>query len=202
MRLLALLELMLADGQLHLDLSDEVLSAACVSRGNAIAEAVFSAGKEPPPAPRIEWLREELDDCMRRAAESFGAGVRRNATLRQLASEADGGGSLDQALEAYEAIGVPQLSAHERLICAKLYQRLGRDHAAVEILESARLAGTLSSEGRSLLFALHRQRARNVELAEALESGAARAPSGIAITRLREALRIYRDRVNGTLDGR
>ena len=37
---LALLELMLADGQLHLDLSDEVLSAACVSRGNAIAEAV------------------------------------------------------------------------------------------------------------------------------------------------------------------
>jgi NAD(P) transhydrogenase subunit alpha len=37
---LALLELMLVDGELHVDLSDEVLSAACVSRGNATAEAV------------------------------------------------------------------------------------------------------------------------------------------------------------------
>lgn len=36
----ALLELMIHDGRLSLDLTDEVLSGACVSRGNAIAEAV------------------------------------------------------------------------------------------------------------------------------------------------------------------
>ena len=36
----ALLELMLDDGEVRTDLSDEILSGACVSRGNAIAEAV------------------------------------------------------------------------------------------------------------------------------------------------------------------
>jgi NAD(P) transhydrogenase subunit alpha len=36
----ALLELMIQDGRLSLDLTDEVLSGACVSRGNAISEAV------------------------------------------------------------------------------------------------------------------------------------------------------------------
>ncbi|HEY6890097.1 MAG TPA: NAD(P) transhydrogenase subunit alpha [Solirubrobacter sp.] len=36
----ALLELMIHEGRLSLDLTDEVLSGACVSRGNAIAEAV------------------------------------------------------------------------------------------------------------------------------------------------------------------
>jgi NAD(P) transhydrogenase subunit alpha len=35
---LALLELMLVDGRLAIDLADDVLSAACVSRGNAISQ--------------------------------------------------------------------------------------------------------------------------------------------------------------------
>jgi NAD(P) transhydrogenase subunit alpha len=37
---LALLELMLVDGRLSVDLSDEILAGACVSRGEAFAEAV------------------------------------------------------------------------------------------------------------------------------------------------------------------
>jgi len=128
---------------------------------------------------------------MRCAANACTSELRRAATLRQLASEAASSGCLDEAIAAYEAIGLEHLSSHERLAVAKLYQQVARDHASIELLESARLAGTLTNEGRSLLFALHRNRARNQELAESLERGARSAPNAIAATRLREALRIY-----------
>tara|TARA_R110002096_G_scaffold350395_2_gene543503 strand:+ start:78844 stop:86601 length:7758 start_codon:yes stop_codon:yes gene_type:complete len=130
---------------------------------------------------------------MRCAANACTSELRRAATLRQLASEAASAGCLDEAIEAYESIGLAHLSSHERLAVAKLYQQVARDHASIEILESARLAGILTNEGRSLLFALHRNRARNQELAESLERGARSAPNPIAVTRLREALRIYED---------
>ncbi len=128
---------------------------------------------------------------MRCAAKACSSELRRSATLRQLASETASSGCLEEAIEAYEAIGLEHLSSHERLVVAKLYQQVARDHASIELLESARLAGTLTNEGRSLLFALHRNRARNQELAESLERGARSAPNAIATTRLREALRIY-----------
>jgi NAD(P) transhydrogenase subunit alpha len=37
---LALLELLLDEGELRLDLSDEILAAACVSRGETTVEAL------------------------------------------------------------------------------------------------------------------------------------------------------------------
>lgn len=130
---------------------------------------------------------------MRLAAEAFGPGMRSNAAYRQLASEAESEGCFEEAIEAYEAIGLEELSGHERLVAAKLFQRVSRDHIAIEILQSARLAGPLSDEETRLLFKLHRGRTRQQEFAAALEQGAQSAPKGIATTRLCEALRIYDD---------
>src|SRR5690606_36863271 len=92
--------------------------------------------------------------AMRRAAEAFGSGARRDATLRLLAREAAAAGATSEAAAALEEIAPERLSPGDRLSLAKCYQRLGRDHRAVELLEAARAAGVLSDEGALLLFAL------------------------------------------------
>ncbi len=130
---------------------------------------------------------------LRLAAEAFGPGMRSAAVYRQVASEAEADSCFEEAIEAYETIGLEQLSGHERLSAAKLYKRVARDHVSIELLQSARLSGTLSDEGTRLLFELHSGLSGQEEFARSLESGAQNAPSGIATTRLREALRIYED---------
>ncbi len=136
-------------------------------------------------------LPRRARDHMRLAADSFGPGMRATAVYRQIASEAASDGFFDEAIEAYEAIGLEELAGHERLAAAKLYQRVSRDHTAIELLESARTEGTLSDEGTRLLFNLHRALHGQGEFAHALEAGAKNAPVGIATTRLRESLRIF-----------
>ncbi len=128
---------------------------------------------------------------MRSAAAACSSVLWRDATLRQLAAEAASSGHLEEAIDAYEEIGLERLSSHEAFTAAKLYQRVARDHASITLLEATRRAGTLTSEGRSLLFSLQRRRARQQEVAVALELGAIAAPDSIANTRRREALRIY-----------
>lgn len=103
-------------------------------------------------------------DAMRRAADSFGSGARRDATLRLLASEAATAGNVDIALDALGAIAPERYSPGDRLMLAKCYQRKGLDHRAIELLETARQADTLSDEGALLLFALVRQQEQKKDL--------------------------------------
>jgi hypothetical protein len=113
---------------------------------------------------------------MRRAADSFGRGARRDATLRLLASEAAAAGAPAEAAAALEGIAAERLIPGDRLMLAKCYQRTGRDHKAIGLLEAARNAQILSDEGALLLFAMGRHRKQKEDLAVSLERGA-RAPS-------------------------
>ncbi len=130
---------------------------------------------------------------MRRAADNFGRGARREATLRLLASEASASGDAAAAAGALEAIPPERLNPADRLALAKCYQRLGRDQRAIGLLETARREGSLSDEGALLLFALHRHRKQKVDLAASLERRARGAPRKLAGARLREALGLYSD---------
>jgi tetratricopeptide (TPR) repeat protein len=131
--------------------------------------------------------------AMRRAADAFGRGARRDATLRLLASEAASAGAPNEAASALEEIAVDRLSPGDRLGLAKCYQRTGRDHKAMELLESARSAGILNDEGALLLFAIGRHRKQKQDLAGSLERAARGAPPAVAIARLREAHELYRE---------
>jgi tetratricopeptide (TPR) repeat protein len=131
--------------------------------------------------------------AMRRAAEAFGGGVRREGVLRLLASEAATAGAHADAADALEAIDPSRLTAVDRLALARAQQKLGRERRALEVLEAGRRAGTLSDEGALLLFALHRRRRVAGELAATLERGGRAGPPEVVATRLAVALEIVRD---------
>ena len=170
-------------------------------------EDIEKSGERPPgptPAGEIhlelaDLYYDQLGDvpraraAMRRAADAFGRGARRDATLRLLASEAAAAGAPTEAAAALEGIAAERLSPGDRLMLAKCYQRTGRDHKAIDLLEAARNAQILSDEGALLLFAMGRHRKQKEDLAVSLERGARGAPYAVASARLREALEIYRE---------
>lgn len=183
-------------------------AAHCLERLVDRLEEAERAGERPAgPTPPVGEVCLELADLyydhigdtdrarisMRRAADRFGRGARREATLRLLASEASSAGDAAAAADALEAIPGERLSQTDRLALAKCYQRLGRDQRAIGLLEAARREGSLSDEGALLLFALHRHRKQKVDLAASLERRARGVPRKVASARLREALDLYSD---------
>jgi len=140
---------------------------------------------------------DHLDDpqrareSMRRAAEAFGTGSRRDATLRLLASEALAAGAPTVASDALESIEAHRLTGSDRLQLARALTALGQDHRAIEVLSQARMRGSLTDEGAKMLAHLHRERQRKTVLADALERGAHDSPPDIAEVRLREALNLF-----------
>ena len=129
--------------------------------------------------------------AMLAAARAFGAGSRSRSILRLLASEAASENDPDIVVQALEAVPLQARSSGDLIQLARAYQRLGRDHKAVEVLESARGASRLDDEGAMLLLGLYRQIGRKRELAGSLEKGASDAPPAIAATRLMEALSLF-----------
>jgi len=140
---------------------------------------------------------DHLDDpqrareAMRRAAEAFGTGSRRDATLRLLASEALAAGAPAVASDALESIEAHRLTGNDRLHLARALTAQGLDHKAIDVLSQARMRGSLTDEGAKMLAHLHRERQRKNVLAESLERGAHASPPEIAETRLREALNLF-----------
>ncbi|MBT8494484.1 MAG: hypothetical protein KJO07_15615, partial [Deltaproteobacteria bacterium] len=130
-------------------------------------------------------------ESMRRAAEAFGSGARRDATLRLLASEALSSGAPAVAVGSLEAIEPHRLTGNDRLQLARALSKLERDQRAIEVLEQARVRGSLTEEGARMLSHLYRERERKAELAESLERGAKDSPPEIAEVRLREALNLF-----------
>lgn len=109
---------------------------------------------------------------MRAAAEAFGSGTRRDATLRMLASEARANLAWDTAVEALGAIEMQRRTPADLVDLASALRRAGKDGDAITLVEDAMLAGRLD-DGGELLATVRAEVARKRALAEELEAKAA-----------------------------
>jgi tetratricopeptide (TPR) repeat protein len=131
--------------------------------------------------------------AMREAADAYGSGSRRDATLRTLAAEALAEQADEEAVAAYEAIAPGRRTVADKTNLAAAYQRMGSNHAALALLEDLERAGTLSEDGAMTLFGLRQERKARAERAALLEDSIPAVGRTEAERRLREALSIYRD---------
>jgi tetratricopeptide (TPR) repeat protein len=125
-------------------------------------------------------------DAMRKAADAFDAGARRDATLRMLATEAGTHLAWDIAVEALLAIPGEKRTQTDVASLATALMRAGRDADAVTAIEAATAAGRYDDDGE-LLHVLHQEIQRKTELARQLEDRAAAAPADEAHQLLDEA---------------
>ncbi|HWN71998.1 MAG TPA: hypothetical protein VNM90_30370, partial [Haliangium sp.] len=137
--------------------------------------------------------RSAARQAMREAADAYGSGSRRDATLRTLAAEAMAEHADEEAVVAYEAIAPSRRTVGDKTNLAAAYQRLGSNHAALALLEDLERAGTLSDDGAMTLFGLRQERKARRERAALLEDSVPAVGRAEAERRLREALDIYRD---------
>jgi tetratricopeptide (TPR) repeat protein len=137
--------------------------------------------------------RAAARQAMRAAADAYGSGSRRDATLRMLAAEAMAEQMDEEAVAAYEAVAPGRRTVADKANLAAAYHRLGSNHAALALLEDLERAGTLSDDGAMMLFGLRQERKARVERASSLEDSASAVSHAEAARRLREALGIYRD---------
>jgi tetratricopeptide (TPR) repeat protein len=114
-------------------------------------------------------------DAMRRAADAFGSGSRRDATLRMLASEAGTHLAWDIAVEAILSIPLEKRTQADFVSLATALMRAGRDADAVASIEAATAAKRFD-DGGELEHQLLREIQRKTELARSLEDRAASAP--------------------------
>lgn len=129
--------------------------------------------------------------AMMAAAEAYGAGSRRDATLRMLAAEAAADGADEAAVDAYERIDGSRQSAADRYNLAASYQRLGRDHRTVFVLERAQESGHLTHQATHLLFQARQEIGSKHERAQILEARARSAPPERAVEFLQEIVELY-----------
>ncbi|MBL9014460.1 MAG: hypothetical protein JNL83_09800 [Myxococcales bacterium] len=115
---------------------------------------------------------EKGRQAMRAAAEAFGSGTRRDATLRMLASEARANLAWDIAVEALSAIEMQRRTPADLVDLTTALRRCGRDGDAITLVEDAMLAGRLD-DGGELLESVRVEVARKRQLAEELEAKAA-----------------------------
>ena len=137
--------------------------------------------------------RVRARQTMREAADAYGPGSRRDATLRMLAAEAAAEGADTEAVSAQEAIEPARRTAADRMSLATSYQRLGRDARAVALLAQMQDADALSDKGAMMLFGLQQEQKAKAAQAAQLEHSARHAPEADAGRRLREALEIYEE---------
>lgn len=163
----------------HLTALADLMSGA--RRGNALLELA-------------ELYYDHLDDAargrqaMRAAAEAFGKGARRDATLRMVASEARANLAWAIAVEALEGIDPARRAASDISDLANALVRSGRDGAALALVEDPDVAAKLG-DGGELANTIRASRDRKLAFARALEHEAdtARGPSESEANELREA---------------
>jgi tetratricopeptide (TPR) repeat protein len=123
---------------------------------------------------------DKLDDlqrartAMREAAEAFGSGTRRDATLRMLASEAASHLAWEIAVDAVQQIDVGRRSGADHVLLATALVRAGRPNEAVRVIEDATASGKFD-DGGLLLESLEdevQRRARYNETAQTMEQDA------------------------------
>ncbi|HEY1558608.1 MAG TPA: hypothetical protein VGF94_27485 [Kofleriaceae bacterium] len=114
-------------------------------------------------------------ETMREAAEAFGGGTRRDATLRLLASEAASHLAWHVAADAFSAIEPDRRTASDVVQLATALARGGKPTEAMRLLEEAGEAAS-----GELLAQLRGEIARKGELARALEGRAQQAEPDVA----------------------
>ncbi|NVB78524.1 MAG: hypothetical protein HOV81_09040, partial [Kofleriaceae bacterium] len=120
---------------------------------------------------------DKLDDApaariaMRAAAEAFGPGTRRDATLRLLGSEAASHLAWDVAVEAASAIEPARRTSSDVVLLASALVRAGKVADAITVVEDATAAGKFE-DGGLLLRSLRGEQSRKAKLASSLDERA------------------------------
>ena len=109
--------------------------------------------------------------AMRAAADAYGPGRRREATLRMLASEAASHLAWDVTVDALDAVAPDRRTAPDITQLAAALQRAGRDADAVAVVEEAQ-ANARYDDGGVLVAQLRAEIVRKTALAEKLEATA------------------------------
>ena len=125
-------------------------------------------------------------DAMRQAAEAFGSGSRRDATLRLLAAEAGAHLAWDVTVEALLEIPAEKRTQADLAGLAIALMRAGRDADALSAIEAATAAGRFDDDGE-LIRQIQREIQRKVDLARSLEERATAAVGEEAAALLDEA---------------
>jgi len=139
---------------------------------------------------------DKLDDAvraravMREAAEAFGSGARRDATLRLLASEAATHLAWAVVVDAMLAIEPARRAGSDHVLLASALVRCGRATEAVSVIEEATAAGKFD-DGGLLLASLRAEVSRKVDYARSLENRAATAPTDEAEQLRTEAFELW-----------
>ncbi|MBV8760761.1 MAG: hypothetical protein JO257_25940 [Deltaproteobacteria bacterium] len=144
---------------------------------------------------------DELDDitrarqAMRDAADAFGQGMRRESTLRLLASEASSQLAWDVAVEALSGIVSARRTGGDWANLAMALVRAGKTGEALATIEEATRSGRFD-DGGSLLAELRAEGERKAQLARSLEQKARTAPPAEARAMRAEAAALW-DAIGG-----
>ena len=165
--------------QLATELGDH---AATARHLEALAEVETGPRKGDSLLALADIHYDRLDDTnrartiMKQAAEAFGAGTRRDATLRLLASEAASHLAWDVAVEAISGIEPERRAGPDAVLLASALVRSGRTAEAIGVIEQATAAGKFD-DGGLLLAALNKEVARKAALAQTLDERADTLPA-------------------------
>jgi tetratricopeptide (TPR) repeat protein len=164
--------------ELALELGDHDAAARHLG---SLANAEGGARRAEALLQLADLLYDKLDDAvrariaMRDAAEAFGIGTRRDATLRLLAAEAASHLAWDTVVESIGGLEPSRRTAPDLVQLATALARAGRGSEAVHLLENAIAAHRVGDDGR-LLAELKTELERKAGIARELEERAVAAP--------------------------
>lgn len=179
--------------QLATELGDHAAAARHLA---ALAEVETGPRKGDSLLALADLYYDKLEDAvkarelMREAADAFGAGTRRDSTLRLLASEAASHLAWDVAVSAISAIEPGRRTGPDSVLLASALVRAGKPAEAVQVIDDASAAGKFD-DGGILIAALRREVARKAEYAQALEDSATTAPEREAIELREQASELW-----------
>ncbi|HEY0480211.1 MAG TPA: tetratricopeptide repeat protein, partial [Kofleriaceae bacterium] len=165
---------------------------AAVRHLTALALRLSGARRGDALLELADFYYDRLDDtprgreAMRKAAEAFGSGTRRDATLRLLATEAGTHLAWDVAVESLLAIPAEKRTQADFTSLATGLMRAGRDADALAAVEAATAASRFD-DGGELLRMIQLEIQRKIDLARSLEDRAGSAPAHEAAALLDEA---------------
>jgi tetratricopeptide (TPR) repeat protein len=166
--------------------------AAVVRHLTSLAHRLTGARRGDALLELADAYYDKLDDdargreTMRKAADAFGSGSRRDATLRMLAIEAGSHLAWDIAVEALLSIALEKRTQADFTSLATALMRAGRDADALAAIEAATAAGRFDDDGE-LAHELQLEIQRKTELVRTLEERAALAPGNEAAALFDEA---------------
>ncbi|MGH2898489.1 MAG: hypothetical protein ACRDMZ_07430, partial [Solirubrobacteraceae bacterium] len=175
--------------ELATELSDHTAAARHLT---ALALRLAGARRGDVLLELADTYYDTLDDAvrgretMRKAADAFGSGARRDTTLRMLATEAASHLAWDVTVEALLSIPLEKRTQADFTSLAGALLRAGRDADALAAVEAATAAGRFD-DGGDLLRHLQHEIQRKIDLVRTLEERASVASADEATALLDEA---------------